>query len=67
MRKERFCNGTMTNEEKLQSLEDILHRRLEGEVNPGIIKKKLELLLLIAKIKKVNRHIIIKGEGVEGQ
>lgn len=46
---------TMTNEEKLQKLEDILYRRLEGEFDYELLKKRLELLLLIAKIKRENR------------
>lgn len=45
----------MTNKEKLQELEDILHRKIEGDFDYEVLKKRLELLLLIAQIKKTNR------------
>ena len=48
-------SNIITNEEKLQELEDILYRLLEGEFNFWKIRRRLELLLLIAKIKKENR------------
>ena len=51
----RIKEESMTNEEKLQELEDILHRKLEGEFKFDLLKKRLELLLLIAQIKKANR------------
>ena len=45
----------MTNKEKLQELEDMLYRKFEGEFRFDALKKKLELLLLIAQIKKMNK------------
>lgn len=44
----------MTNYEKLLELESILYRKIEGEFNSDVLEKRLELLLLIAQIKKLN-------------
>ena len=43
----------MTNYEKLLELEDILHRKIEGEFSFDVLEKRLKLLLLIAQIKKL--------------
>ena len=45
----------MTNKEKLQELEDILIRDLEGLNNFVVLERRLKLILLIERIKDITK------------